>query len=93
MRKTWLLDDARIDKRFENLRIKVEDGDMVFPMTAKGSKAIVTGKLDKIQLSLGRTKALLAHKAQQAGESFDVNSVTEAMAIYQLVPSGVEIIE
>lgn len=81
------------DKRFENLRIKVEDGDMVFPMTAKGSKAIVTGKLDKIQLSLGRTKALLAHKAQQAGESFDANSVTEAMAIYQLVPSGVEIIE
>ncbi|WP_244390301.1 MULTISPECIES: DUF4920 domain-containing protein [unclassified Pseudoalteromonas] len=81
------------DKRFENLQIKVNDGDMVFPMTAKGSKAIATGKLNKIQLNLDRTKALLAHRAQQAGNEFDENTVTEPMAIYQLVPTGVEILE
>lgn len=81
------------DKRFENLQIKVNDGDMVFPMTAKGSKAIATGKLNKIQLNLSRTKALLAHRAQQAGNEFDENTVTEPMAIYQLVPTGVEIFE
>ena len=81
------------DKRFENLQIKVNDGDMVFPMTAKGSKAIASGKLNKIQLNLSRTKALLAHRAQQAGNEFDENSVTKPMAIYQLVPTGVEILE
>lgn len=81
------------DKRFENLQIKVNDGDMVFPMTAKGSQAMATGKLNKIQLSLSRTKALLAHKALQAGDEFDENTVIEPMAIYQLVPTGVKIIE
>ncbi|MGO2011360.1 MAG: DUF4920 domain-containing protein [Pseudoalteromonas sp.] len=81
------------DKRFENLQIKVNDGDMVFPMTAKGSEAIATGKLNKIQLNLTRTKALLAHRAQQAGNEFDENTVTEPMAIYQLIPTGVEIFE
>lgn len=81
------------DKRFQNLQIKVNDGDMVFPMTAKGSKAMATGKLNKIQLTLSRTKALLAHRAQQAGNEFDENTVTEPMAIYQLVPTGVEIFE
>lgn len=81
------------DKRFENLQIKVNDGDMVFPMAAKGSKAIATGKLNKIQLNLTRTKALLAHRAQQSGNKFDESSVTTPMAIYQLIPSGVKIIE
>lgn len=81
------------DKRFENLQIKVNDGDMVFPMTAKGSKAIATGKLNKIQLNLTRTKALLAHRAQQSGNEFDESSVITPMAIYQLIPSGVKIIE
>ncbi|MDX1727572.1 MAG: DUF4920 domain-containing protein [Pseudoalteromonas tetraodonis] len=81
------------DKRFENLKIKVNDGDMVFPMTSKGSKAIATGKLNKIQLNLTRTKALLAHRAQQSGNEFDESSVITPMAIYQLIPSGVKIIE
>ncbi|NRA82743.1 MAG: DUF4920 domain-containing protein, partial [Gammaproteobacteria bacterium] len=30
------------DAKFEKLRLKVRDGDMVFPMTAKGRKALAT---------------------------------------------------
>ena len=81
------------DKRFENLRIKVEDGDMVFPMTAKGSKALATGLLEKNQLTLSETKKRLAHKAQKQGKAFDPNTVKETIATYQLVPTGVKIIE
>ncbi|KPH59135.1 hypothetical protein AMS58_14100 [Pseudoalteromonas porphyrae] len=81
------------DQRFQNLRIKVNDGDMVFPMTAKGRKAIATGELKKIELTLERTKTVMAHRAQKAGDDFDPSSVTEPMAIYQLNPSAVDILE
>ncbi|WP_394225790.1 DUF4920 domain-containing protein [Pseudoalteromonas spongiae] len=81
------------DKRFQNLRIKVEDGYMVFPMTAKGNKALATGTLEKIELSLDQTKRLLAHRAQKAGKEFNPDSVTEAHVVYQLSPTGVEIID
>lgn len=81
------------DKRFQNLRIKVKDGDMVFPMSAKGSKAIATGMLQKMDLDLDTTRRMKAHQAKEQGESFDPASVTEGMAYYQLVPTGVSILE
>ncbi len=81
------------DKRFQNLRIKVNDGDMVFPMTAKGSKAFATGMLTKNQLTLSESKRLLAHRAQKNGEAFDEASVKQAIATYQLVPTGVTILD
>ncbi len=38
------------DRDYETLRIKVEDGVMVFPMTARGKKAVVQGKVEAIPL-------------------------------------------
>ena len=81
------------DKRFENLRIKVRDGDMVFPMSAKGSQAIATGKLNKIEFDLERTKQIKAQQAIAKNEVFDPASVTEPLVIYQLVPTGVSILD
>jgi hypothetical protein len=72
-------------------RIKVKDGDMVFPVSAKGKTAYATGKLDPIQMDLESSREYLADKAEEQGETFDPQSVTEAITLYQLVPVAVEI--
>ncbi|WP_084644066.1 DUF4920 domain-containing protein [Ferrimonas futtsuensis] len=81
------------DKQFQNLRVKVKDGEMVFPVSTKGSTAIATGKLQKLEYDLERTRKMKAHWAEEKGEKFDPASVTEPMTMYQLVPTGVSILE
>ena len=79
------------DKKFQTLRIKVKDGDMVFPFNAKGKTAYATGKLVGIELDKEKAIAYLQHLAEEANEKFDESSVTEGMTIYQLSPTGVTI--
>lgn len=79
------------DKKFQTFRVKVRDGDMVFPMTAMGKTAYATGELQAFPLSLERTKQYLAYQAQEQQEEFDPESVTEAITVYQLSPNGVTI--
>lgn len=43
------------DKKFQTLRVKVRDGDMVFPMTAQGKTAFATGTLKIHPLTLEQT--------------------------------------
>lgn len=79
------------DQRFQTLRIKVRDGDMVFPMSARGKTAYATGKLSAIELNKEQATRYLAHLAKEAKEAFDPASVKGPMTIYQLVPVGVTI--
>ncbi|WP_233080223.1 DUF4920 domain-containing protein [Rheinheimera soli] len=79
------------DANQPTFRIKVRDGDMVFPVSAKGKTAYASGKLDPIEMDLESTREYLAHKAEEQGEAFDPTSVTEAITLYQLVPVAVEI--
>ncbi|BDM65717.1 hypothetical protein NFHSH190041_31690 [Shewanella sp. NFH-SH190041] len=81
------------DKRFQQLRIKVKDGDMVFPLSTKGRDALATGTLQPLEYDLDTTRRILANNAQQQGETFDPASVTTAMTVYQLVPTGVTILD
>ena len=81
------------DARFEKIRLKVRDGDMVFPMHAKGRKAIATGNVFAIELSLKQTRGYLASLAKRDGEEFDPESVSEPMSIYQVEPIGVKILD
>ncbi|GLP96267.1 DUF4920 domain-containing protein [Paraferrimonas sedimenticola] len=82
---------ASADQRPE-LRVKVRDGDMVFPMSARGKDCLVKGQLKAMNLSIEQTRARMAHFAEDAGEKFDPASITEPMVVYQLAPTGVEII-
>ncbi len=79
------------DKKFQTMRIKVRDGDMVFPFNAKGQTAYATGILKPIELTKEKAIAYLSHLAQEAKEKFDPESVTGGMTIYQLSPNGVTI--
>ncbi len=79
------------DRKFQTLRIKVNDGDMVFPLTAKGKTAFATGQLHAIELDREKATDYLSHLAQEANENFDPSTVKSGMTIYQLVPQGVTI--
>jgi len=72
------------DKPFQKLRFKVTDGDMVFPMTARGKTATVEGILQKFVLTKEQVLARKKHHAEETGEAFDPASVTSGETFYQL---------
>ncbi len=79
------------DQASQQFKIKVRDGDMVFPVSARGKTAFATGKLHKTVLDLESSREHLADIAQRQQKSFDPASVTQPMVLLQLVPTGVEI--
>jgi len=76
------------DKEFEDLRIKVDDGVIVFPMEAKGKRAVAEGEFTKIEMTMEETLAYKKHHAQEHNEEFDPSTVTEPLAYYQIKATG-----
>jgi hypothetical protein len=79
---------ASDDEEFQEIRIKVDDGVIVFPLEAKGRRAIAEGVFTKIEMSLEQTVAYRKHHAEEHGEEFDPSSVTEPLVFYQIKGSG-----
>jgi len=79
---------ASDDTEFEEIRIKVDDGVIVFPMEAKGRRAIAEGVLTKIEMTLEETVAYKKHHAEEHNEEFDPASVTEPLVFYQIKGTG-----
>ena len=90
-RGCWV--DIASDAKFEKLRIKVRDGEMVFPIHAKGRQAFATGTLKAIELSLEETKTYKINLAKRRGETIDPSNITMAMSIYQLSPIGIKVLD
>lgn len=81
------------DKPFEKIQIKVLDGVIVFPMSARGKEALVEGEIEALNYSKEDAIAWLQHMAEEKGESFDSASVTSGMTIYRIKALGAEIKE
>ena len=79
------------DAESQDLRIKVKDDVMVFPVSARGKTGYATGVLTERKLTLEQTWAHFAHIAEEQGTKFDPKSITEPMVLFQLVPVGVTI--
>ncbi|NRA60014.1 MAG: DUF4920 domain-containing protein [Psychrobium sp.] len=75
------------------IRVKVKDGVIVIPMSARGKTAFVTGLLTPLTLTKQQAVLHLEHMAKDAGQSFDRNSVTGPLTIYQLRASAIKITE
>jgi hypothetical protein len=75
----------------ERLRIKVKDGDMVFPVAAKGNIAFATGKISKRELTMKQTVAFFEHIAEEQGTDFNADDIKEPYTLVQLAPTGVTI--
>ena len=79
------------DKPFEKIQIKVLDGVIVFPMSARGKNALVEGEVEALKYSKEDAIAWLQHTAEEKGESFDPASVTSGMTVYRIKALGAEI--
>jgi hypothetical protein len=79
------------DVEDEKIKVKVKDGEIVFPMEAKGSIALVEGKVYKIELTKEKAINYYEHMAEEKGEKFDPFSVTGPVTIYQIKGIGAEI--
>jgi hypothetical protein len=76
------------DQKYQDLRIKVKDGVMVFPLSARGKKACVQGDLEEIKLSEKHAKMFMAHQAKEQKREFDPTSVKGPMTVYQIRAKG-----
>jgi hypothetical protein len=81
------------DKAFEKIQIKVLDGEIVFPMSARSKEALVEGVVEALKYSKEDAIAWLRHQAEEKGESFDPKNVTSGMTVYRIKALGAEIAE
>ena len=76
------------DEEFEELRIKVDDGVIVFPIEAKGKRAIAEGVFNKIEMTLEQTLAYAKHHAEEHNEEYDPSTITEPRTYFQVKATG-----
>jgi hypothetical protein len=77
----------------QTLRVKVDDGVIVFPMSARGRQAVVEGVMEKVELTEEEAREQARAHAEEMGEVFDPASVTGPQTIYQLKGLGAVIAE
>jgi hypothetical protein len=76
------------DRQYEKMKIKVEDGVIVFPLSARGKKALVQGKVEAVSMGIGEAKRYFAHQAREKGTTFDPSTVTGPVSFYQIRATG-----
>ena len=79
------------DKPFEKIRVKVKDGEIVFPLEARGIEAVVEGTLEKFDLSREEVIQRKRHHAEEQGEEFDPDTVTGGETFFQIRGLGAQI--
>lgn len=73
------------------IKVKVKDGDIVFPVDAVGDYAVVQGTVYKIDLTQDEAVDYFEHIAEESGEDFDPSIITGPMTIYQIKGLGATI--
>lgn len=75
------------------IRIKVNDGDIVFPKSSIGKAAVAEGTLRKIELSREQAVAHARHEAEEQGRKFDPKSIKSGATMYQIQGTGAVILD
>ena len=78
----WL--DIASDRDYEKIQIKVDDGVIVFPMTARGHKALVQGNVEELQLTAEQAYEQAKHHAEEQGVAFDSTATFGPETIYRI---------
>jgi Domain of unknown function (DUF4920) len=74
------------------VRIKVEDGVIVFPADAEGRTAVARGKVELLDMERDEYLEWRRHQAEELGETFDERSVGDGpYRIVQIAGAGAEI--
>lgn len=70
------------------LRIKVNDGDIVFPKDSIGKSAVAEGTLQKFEQTREQVIAAAKHEAQEQGRKFDESKIKAGKTVYQIAGAG-----
>jgi hypothetical protein len=79
------------DKEFQQLRFKVDDGVIVFPMSIKGLNATVEGVVSVETLDVKTQVEQGEHMAKEHGTKFDPTTVKGPKTTIQLKGEGAEV--
>lgn len=85
----WM--ELKSDAKDQKIKIKVKDGDIVFPVEAKGKTAVVEGTVYKIELTKEEAIEYYEHVAEEQGTKFDSSTITGPVTLYQIKGLGAEI--
>lgn len=75
------------------VRIKVDDGEMVFPKDSVGKIAIAEGTFTETRLTREQAVERARHQAEEQGRKFDPSTVKGPVTSYQVQGSGAIILE
>jgi cytochrome c-type biogenesis protein CcmE len=81
-RGCWL--QLASDRPSETLKIKVEDGVIVFPMSARGKQAVVEGVIEQVVLTADAARAQAQEHAKEMKQPFDSTKVFEPITSVQI---------
>ena len=85
-RGCWM--ELASDKESQKIKIKVKDGEIVFPLTGVGKKAVVEGEVQKISLTKEDLIKQGKHEAEENKTKFDPSSVKGPLTYYQIKGLG-----
>ncbi len=72
----------------DKIRVKVKDGEIVFPKDGAGKTALVEGEVYKIDLDEEEAKDYFEHMAEESNQEFDPSTVSGPVTIYQIKGQG-----
>ena len=72
----------------QKLRVKVNDGEIVFPKDGAGKVVVAEGKFTRSELTKEQAMDRAREDAKEKGKTFDAASVTGPLTVYQIQGSG-----
>lgn len=75
----------------QKLKFKVTDGEMVFPMDAKGKWAVAQGEVSVRELSLEESREYAEYQAKEYNKPYDPASITKPTQLVMLAGTGATI--
>jgi hypothetical protein len=76
----------------QKLRVKVNDGEIVFPKDGAGKVVVAEGKFTKSELTKEQAIESAKEEAKDKGKTFDASSVKGPRTVYQMQGSGAVIL-
>jgi len=70
------------------VKIKVKDGEIVFPKTSVGKVAVAEGVYAKIEMTKEQAIEQAKHEAEENKKPFDASKITGPVTIYQIKGTG-----
>lgn len=71
-----------------SVRIKVKDGEIVFPKDSVGKVAVAEGTFAKIEMTKEEAMAQAKHEAEENKKKFDPSSIAGPVTLYQIQGTG-----